>query len=219
MGSAGSQALKLMPEQVQVKHKKTPFLGKTFWRHFSLQKNSRIRIELHCPKGKQFSEIYNTKCIGENQILCGVFRVVSRYPLHCVLYLGNVDYFLDIVYTVILFCRTRPPRPSWRRWMCTPRSTSTPTGTCTGATTATCLLSVDQQHFYAYWNLYQCNNSISTITWNLYRSNNNVFYSIWIHMRIKKGYRRAHLSRMFIPYLFIHLYSTGICAVYSIVQY
>ena len=158
MGSAGSQALKLMPEQVQVKHKKTFFRTNFLTTLFS-PKNSRIRIELHCPKGKQFSERYNTKCIGENQILCGVFSVVSRYPLHCVLYLGNVDYFLDIVYTVILFCRTRPPRPSWRRWMCTPRSTSTPTGTCTGATTATCLPNVNQQRFYAYWNLYRSSNN------------------------------------------------------------
>ena len=34
---------------------------------------------------------YNTKYSGENEILLGIVRVVS----HFVLYLGNVDYFLD----------------------------------------------------------------------------------------------------------------------------
>ena len=40
---------------------------------------------------------YNTKCSGENQILCEQFRAASRFPLHSVLYLGNFDYFLDSV--------------------------------------------------------------------------------------------------------------------------
>ena len=40
---------------------------------------------------------YNTKGSGENEILLGTFRVVSRIPLHFVLYLGNFDYFLDSV--------------------------------------------------------------------------------------------------------------------------
>ena len=38
----------------------------------------------------------NTICSGENEILCGIFRVVSR-SLHFVLYLGNFDYFFDSV--------------------------------------------------------------------------------------------------------------------------
>ena len=36
-------------------------------------------------------------CSGENEILRGIFRVVSRFPLHFVLYLGNFDFFLDSV--------------------------------------------------------------------------------------------------------------------------
>ena len=31
----------------------------------------------------------------ENQTLRGIFHVVSRFPQHFVLYLGNLDYFLD----------------------------------------------------------------------------------------------------------------------------
>ena len=38
---------------------------------------------------------YNKKCSGENDIPRGIFRVVSRFPLHFVLYLGKFDYFLD----------------------------------------------------------------------------------------------------------------------------
>ena len=40
---------------------------------------------------------YNTKCSGENEILFGIFRVVSRFLLHFVVYFGNLDYVLDIV--------------------------------------------------------------------------------------------------------------------------
>ena len=37
----------------------------------------------------------NTKCREENEILCGIFRLVSRFPQHFVLYLGNFAYLLD----------------------------------------------------------------------------------------------------------------------------
>ena len=39
------------------------------------------------------------KCTGsvENVILRGIFHVISRFPLHFILYCGNVDYFLDSV--------------------------------------------------------------------------------------------------------------------------
>ena len=40
---------------------------------------------------------YNTKCSWEKEILRGIFGVAFRFPLHFVLYLGNVDYFLDSV--------------------------------------------------------------------------------------------------------------------------
>ena len=37
------------------------------------------------PKVTNFSR-YNTKFSGENKILCRIFRVVSSFPLHFVLY-------------------------------------------------------------------------------------------------------------------------------------
>ena len=52
---------------------------------------------VHCPKGNRLSEIYNTKCSGEIEILRGICRVVSGLTLHFMLYLGNLDYFLDSV--------------------------------------------------------------------------------------------------------------------------
>ena len=48
-------------------------------------------------KGDWFSEIEQKMyCSGENEILRGIFHVVS---LHFVLYLGNLDYFLDNEWT------------------------------------------------------------------------------------------------------------------------
>ena len=40
------------------------------------------------------------KCSGENVILRGIFHIhiISRFPLHFMLYRGNLDYFLDGVY-------------------------------------------------------------------------------------------------------------------------
>ena len=40
---------------------------------------------------------YNMKCSGVNEILSGIFHVVSRFPLHFILFRGNFDYFLDNV--------------------------------------------------------------------------------------------------------------------------
>ena len=37
------------------------------------------------------------KCSGENEILRGIFHVVSRFPLHIMLDSGNLYYFLDSV--------------------------------------------------------------------------------------------------------------------------
>ena len=37
---------------------------------------------------------YNRKYSGQNEILRGIFHVVSRFPVHFALYLGNLDYFL-----------------------------------------------------------------------------------------------------------------------------
>ena len=45
---------------------------------------------------------YNMKCSGENEILRGIYHVhctvVSRFPLHFVLYRENLDYCFDIVH-------------------------------------------------------------------------------------------------------------------------
>ena len=51
------------------------------------------------PKVIDFSR-YITKCSEENEILCGIFCAVSGFPLHFVLYLGNLYYFLVSVGSV-----------------------------------------------------------------------------------------------------------------------
>ena len=38
---------------------------------------------------------YKMKCSVKNEILYGIFRVVSRFPLPFLLYLGNLVFFLD----------------------------------------------------------------------------------------------------------------------------
>ena len=55
-----------------------------------VQRYSIFATLSHCPR-------YNTKCSGENEIRRGIFRLVSCFPLHFVLYLGNFDNFLDSV--------------------------------------------------------------------------------------------------------------------------
>ena len=49
------------------------------------------------PKVNDFSR-YNRKCSGENLILRGIFHVVSRFPLHFMLYRGYLDCFSNSVY-------------------------------------------------------------------------------------------------------------------------
>ena len=41
------------------------------------------------------------KCSWENEILRGILRVVSRFPLHFVLVHGNFNYFLDSAVIVL----------------------------------------------------------------------------------------------------------------------
>ena len=44
---------------------------------------------------------YSMKCSGENVTLCGIFHVVSRFPLHFMLYRGNLDCFSNrVLYTL-----------------------------------------------------------------------------------------------------------------------
>ena len=45
---------------------------------------------------------YNIKCSGENVILRGIFHVVSGFPLHFMLFRGNLDYFLYSVLCIIV---------------------------------------------------------------------------------------------------------------------
>ena len=47
------------------------------------------------PKVIDFPRYYR-KWSRENKILSGIFRVVSRFPIHFVLYLGNLYYFLTV---------------------------------------------------------------------------------------------------------------------------
>ena len=44
-----------------------------------------------------FRDLCNMKCSKENVILQGIFHVVPRFPLHFMLYRGNLDYFSDSV--------------------------------------------------------------------------------------------------------------------------
>ena len=46
---------------------------------------------------------YDMKSSGENETLRGIFHVVSRFPLHFMIYRGNLDYFLDSVEHSIKF--------------------------------------------------------------------------------------------------------------------
>ena len=45
------------------------------------------------------------KCSGENLILRGIFHVVSGFPLHFMLYLGNFDYFSNSAEAVRHVCQ------------------------------------------------------------------------------------------------------------------
>ena len=51
------------------------------------------------PKAIDFPR-HNMNCSLENVLLCGIFHVVSCFPLHFMLYRENLDYFSDSVYTV-----------------------------------------------------------------------------------------------------------------------
>ena len=62
-------------------------------------------IFLHCLKCNRFPR-YSTKCSGEMEIFRGIFRVLSRFPLNFMLYLGNFDYFLDSEFTDIVMLQS-----------------------------------------------------------------------------------------------------------------
>ena len=52
---------------------------------------------------------YKMKCSGENVIQCGIVHVVSCFPLHSMLYRGNLDCFSNSVYRV-------PSKPQFGEW-------------------------------------------------------------------------------------------------------
>ena len=47
---------------------------------------------------------YNMKCSRENLILCGLFHLVSRFPLHFLLYRGNMDLNVLCLYYCTFVC-------------------------------------------------------------------------------------------------------------------
>ena len=78
----------------------------------------------HCPKGNKIFPRYNMKCSRENVILCGIFPVVLCFPLHFIVYRGNLDYFSDsashqqifiefsiFAYFFLTVCKLLPPPP------------------------------------------------------------------------------------------------------------
>ena len=72
---------------------------------------------VHFPKGNRFSVIeHEMYCSGENVILREIFHVVSCFPLHFMLYKGNLDYFLtvQIVQQACIQCSTCDWEPSLR---------------------------------------------------------------------------------------------------------
>ena len=59
-------------------------------------------MELHCPKGNPFSAIEHEMQQGKRDTR-RICHVVSRFPLHFMLYRGNLDYLLNSVQG-ITFC-------------------------------------------------------------------------------------------------------------------
>ena len=64
-----------------------------------------IKIYYTVPKIINFPR-YNMKCSGENVILLGIVHVVSRFPLHFMLYRGNLECFSSSVGLEPFFCST-----------------------------------------------------------------------------------------------------------------
>ena len=68
--------------------------------HWIMQKFTAIfygfvLLRYTVPKEIDFPR-YNMKCSGENVLLRGIFPVLSCFPLHFLLYRGNLDYFSEI---------------------------------------------------------------------------------------------------------------------------
>ena len=64
----------------------------------SIPSDQAISIKVYSvPKEIDFLRS-NMKCSGENVILRGIFHVVSCFPLHFMLYPGNLHYFSISVY-------------------------------------------------------------------------------------------------------------------------
>ena len=66
----------------------------------SLYLGGRGVLQYTVPKVIDFPR-YNMKCSRENVILRGIFHEVSRFPLHIMLYSGNLDYIFDSVHCTV----------------------------------------------------------------------------------------------------------------------
>ena len=76
--------------------------------HWIMQKFTAIfygfvLLRYTVPKEIDFPR-YNMKCSGENVLLRGIFPVLSCFPLHFLLYRGNLDYFSESVPRFHFFC-------------------------------------------------------------------------------------------------------------------
>ena len=86
-----------------LKKKMNRYIVKTFEAELKQERESvnewdrtsreRERETLYTVPNEINSPWYNMKCSGENVILRGIFHVVSRFPLHFMLYRGNFDCF------------------------------------------------------------------------------------------------------------------------------
>ena len=89
-------------------NEQTQFTGVTqfgIWKH-CIQTGTIVTI---CTLSKAIDfPRYNMKCSGENEIPRRIFQAVSRFPLHFMLYRGNLDYFVDSV-----LCRLLPQLRPW----------------------------------------------------------------------------------------------------------
>ena len=64
---------------------------------YTIQASIGIKIGLKTVPKKIYFPRYNMKCCEENVILGRIFHVVSCFPLHFMLYCGNLDYVSDSV--------------------------------------------------------------------------------------------------------------------------
>ena len=58
---------------------------------------------------------YKMKCSGENEILRGIVHAVPHFPLHFMLYRGNLNYFLESAPGTVTYQEQHPLQQSgWK---------------------------------------------------------------------------------------------------------